>query len=105
MAAAEGLEQVIAPHVPARHVSYTAPEFGYPGRPCRVCGQRPCVVRLRWWAGACRYAFFCIEHTAAANRACRTLKAGDDLLDSPATRLNASYRRLALRGADVAGFS
>jgi hypothetical protein len=90
MAAAEGLEPVIAPLAPARYVTYTAPEFGYPGRPCRVCGRRPCVVRLRWWTGACRYAFFCTEHTAEANRACRTLKTGSSLPDRPEPLWSAS---------------
>jgi hypothetical protein len=72
------------------YLSYTAPEFGYPGRACRVCGHRSCAVRLRWWAGVSRYAFFCVAHVAEANRACRTLKVGEVLPDRPAPPRSAS---------------
>jgi hypothetical protein len=102
MAAGAGLQGVVA--APARHVSYTAPELGYPGRACRVCGRRPCVIRLRWWVGACRSAFFCTEHTAAANRACRILKAGDSLPGRPEPLWSASPGPLTQGAGDVAGF-
>jgi hypothetical protein len=62
--------------------AYAAPEGGYPGRACRVCGHRPCVVRLGWGVGwgagrASGYAHFCAEHTGEANRASRALRGGE----------------------------
>jgi hypothetical protein len=74
----------VAPSDPGRRVSYAyaAPERGYPDRRCRVCGRRPCAVRLGWSAGRAPtrlsgHAHFCAEHTVEANRACRALKAGE----------------------------
>jgi hypothetical protein len=67
-----------------RHVTYTAPELGYPAHPCRVCGRRPAAVRLTWYPAdhprtggyIPHRAFFCAEHLADANRAHRALAAG-----------------------------
>ena len=84
--------------------AYAAPECGYPTRSCRVCGARPCVVRLGWCAGwaesrRCGSAHFCAEHTAEANRVCRALKAGEIPPTRPAPPWAAGRARARSGGA------